>query len=194
MYTPDQAQEKSLASWYKEENPLRLEPRHPLIAMIEESGELMGCFKKHNFKPNWNWFERCECKHVEAHHLAKGCLVPGCSCRGFYPIILAELGDYSYYLRIVTYQQEVSFEMLCDAFEPFTASLEELLNDLVYRSARLHKKWLKFNTIDKMELQVIVFIFLTILERLEVSLETVLDLNHKKLNSEDTQHGWSAAR
>lgn len=194
MYTPDQAQVKALASWYKEGNPLHLEPRHPLIKLAGEAGEILDLYGKHEYKPSFNWLKKCECKHNELSHDYFGCLEPHCGCKKFYPIILSELGDYSYYLRIITYQQEISFEMLCDGYEGFTACLEELLNDLAYRSTKLHKMWLKIKKVNPYELQILTFIFLTILERLEVSLETVLDLNYKKLNSEETQHGWSAAR
>lgn len=192
MYTPDQAQAKALASWYKEENPLRLEPRHPLIALAGEAGELLDCFKKEEYKPNWSWWNCNKCKHTREEHLATE--DKKCDCSNYVPAVLSELGDWSYYLRIVTFQQEVSFEMLCDGYTPFTACLEELLNDLAYRSVKLHKMWLKTQKVNPYELQILTFIFLTILERLEVSLEEVLALNYKKLNSEETQHGWSAAR
>lgn len=189
MYTLDQAQEKALASWYKEGNELRLNPRHPLIKLAGEAGEILDLYGKHEYKPNFNWWncKHCKTKIAQNNHL-------GVFGHSYTPLVLDELGDYSYYLRIITYQQSISFEMLCDAFEPFSACLEELLNDLAYRSIKLHKMWLKTQKVNPSELQILTFIFLTILERLEVSLEEVLTLNYKKLNSEETQHGWSAAR
>lgn len=190
----DASQINALASWYTENNPLRLNPRHPLIKLAGESGELLDLFGKHEYKPGYDWMKKCECKHDENIHDSYGCAASHCDCVSFYPIVLSELGDCSYYLRILSFQQEVSFEILCKDFEPFTASPEELLNDLAYRSVKLHKKWLKFNTISKIELQIITFIFLSILYRLDVSLETILNLNYKKLNSEASQHGWSKAR
>lgn len=191
---PDKSQQNALLSWYKEGNPLRLEPRHPLIKLAGEAGELLDLFGKHEYKPGYNWLEKCECKHNKNSHDYLGCLEKQCDCKFFYPIILSELGDCSYYLRIITWQQGVSFETLCQSFEPFTTTLEELLNDLAYRSVKLHKRWLKFQIIDKSELQILTFIFLSILHRLDVDLDTVLELNYKKLNSEETQHGWSQAR
>lgn len=193
MYTPDQAQEKALASWYKEGNELRLDPRHPLIKLAGEAGEILDLFGKHEYKPGFNWWNCKHCKATRIQHEANINSAKFCN-KGYTPLILDELGDFSYYLRIVTYQQEVSFEMLCEGFTPFTACLEELLNDLAYRSIKLHKMWLKTQKVNPYELQILTFIFLTILERLEVPLEEVLALNYKKLNSEDTQHGWSAAR
>lgn len=211
MYAPDQAQQKALASWYKENNPLRLEPRHPLIALAGEAGELLDCFKKEEYKPNWSWWNCAKCKHTKDEHnhtdeyyctglvtedkgYANGVEVFDCDCSNYVPIIIDELGDWSFYIRILTYQQSINFEMLCDGYTPFTACLEELLNDLAYRSVKLHKLWLKTQKVNPFELQILTFIFLTILERLEVSLEEILDLNYKKLNSEETQHGWGAAR
>lgn len=198
MYTPDQAQQKALASWYKENNPLRLNPRHPLIALAGEAGELLDCLKKEEYKPNWSWWN-CVCGHSEKEHMNKdndnSCVwFMHCPCQFYHPRIISELGDFSFYLRVITFQQEISFEMLCDGYTPFTTCLEELLNDLAYRSVKLHKLWLKTQKVNLSELQILTFIFLTILERLEVSLEEVLNLNYKKLNSEETQHGWSAAR
>lgn len=191
---PDSTQSQALQSWYKEGNELRMNPRHPLIKLAGEAGELLDLYGKHEYKPGFSWFERCECKHSKNSHDYLGCLETHCDCKLFYPVILSELGDWSFYMRIITWQQGVSFEMLCEGFEPFTTTLEELLNDLAYRSVKLHKRWLKFYVIDKGELQVLTFIFLTILKYLEVSLEDVLNLNYKKLNSEETQHGWSRAR
>lgn len=193
MYTPDQAQAKALASWYKENNPLRLELRHPLIKLAGEAGEILDLYGKHEYKPNFNWWN-CTCGHSKKEHLDidNSCVWFNCLCQLYHPKIVSELGDWSFYIRIVTFQQEVSFEMLCDGYTPFTACLEELLNDLAYRSIKLHKLWLKTQKVSPYELQILTFIFLTILERLEVSLEEVLDLNYKKLNSEETQHGWSS--
>lgn len=188
-FLPDQAQVKSLASWYKEGNPLRLESRHPLIKLAGEAGEILDAYGKEEYKPNWSWWTCSTCGCSKRQHEDSPY-----ACKNYFPKIISELGDYSYYLRIITFQQGVSFEMLCDGYTPFTACLEELLNDLAYRSTKLHKMWLKTKKVNPYELQILTFIFLTILERLEVSLEEVLNLNYKKLNSENTQHGWSSAR
>lgn len=165
-FQPCKAEKMALDSWYFPDNLLYLNPHHPLLGLAGETGEVLNLYKKHLYKPNFIWDDK----------------------------IIEEIADCSYYLRIICFQQGVSFEMLCDGYTPFTACLEELLNDLAYRSIKLHKMWLKTQKVNPSELQILTFIFLTILERLEVSLEEVLDLNYKKLNSEETQHGWSAAR
>ena len=56
----DKATELSLTTWYPEDHPLHKDLKHPLLGLAEETGELLGLYKKHERKPEFDWWQ---CKH-----------------------------------------------------------------------------------------------------------------------------------
>ena len=172
-YHPDKSQEWALLTWYKEDNPLHKDARHPAIGLAGEAGELLNLYKKSEYKPGYN-FDKNE--------------------------FLLELSDYSYYLRILAYQKEVSFEELCKPYSEVNnklfysnVDLLELLSDLYSVSGKVLSRYLETNNIWTGKLTDCALYFLAILDNLDIKLQTVLDLNYKKLNSEPSNHGWHNA-
>ena len=110
-FTPDQSQLNALATWYDKSNPLHLDPRHPVIKLAGEAGEILDLYGKHEYKPGFDWWNCKHCGQIE------NCGKLNNSCPGYIPLILDELGDYSYYLRILAYQKEMTFEDIGKPYE-----------------------------------------------------------------------------
>lgn len=198
-FTPDDSQLKALESWYQDDNPLYKEARHPVIKLAGEAGEILDLYGKHEYKPDFDWW-RCKIcrfmpedkKRSDVDYFAYTCM----NGKTHTPLVLDELGDYSYYLRILCWQKEVSFEHLCTQFDWNEFAEQDLLECLsllsVYSSGIL--QGFVEETVPLNYLHTCAFYFLAILSKLNVTLKQVLDLNYKKLNSEATKHGWQAAR
>ena len=196
-YQPDQSQLNALATWYPTDSPLHLDPRHPAIKLAGEAGEILDCFGKHEYKPNFDWMQ---CKNCSKIHPSTP---PGWAnmCPEYTPLIMDELGDYSYYLRILAYQKGISFEELCKPYSEVNNKLWysnddllELLSDLYSTSGKVLSSYLETNNIWTGKLTDCALYFLAILDNLDIKLQNVLDLNYKKLNSEPSNHGWRSAK
>ena len=192
-YQPDQSQLNALATWYPTDSPLHLDPRHPAIKLAGEAGEILDCFGKHEYKPNFDWMQ---CKNCSKIHPSTP---PGWAnmCPEYTPLIMDELGDYLYYLRILAYQNGVSFEAICQDFDLDLwqkCDMLCLLSALNIQSARLLDEFKERDKIDRWYLFDSIQIFLAILSKLDTTLDVVLDLNYKKLNSEPSNHGWHSAK
>ena len=117
------------------------------------------------------------------------------NCPGYTPLILDELGDYSYYLRILAYQKGVSFEELCECGYIPGYKLDMLLAMLNEHSAKALRDYIEIGMKPpRTILEFLSRLFLSVLVGLDTTLQTVLDLNYKKLNSEPSNHGWRSAR
>lgn len=197
-FQPDESQLNCLKTWYPIDNPLHLDPRHAVIKLAGEAGEILDLYGKHEYKPNFDWMNCKHCgkgKHESfCHHYAPMLF--------YTPLILDELGDYSYYLRILAYQKGVSFEELCEGYrndwideakeeKDFTLAL---LNELLRDSQLMLEKYLFDNLISIVDLRDCAYDLLAILSKLDTTLNQVLELNYKKLNSEPTNHGWKNAK
>lgn len=197
-FQPDESQLNALKTWYPIDSPLHLDPRHAVIKLAGEAGEILDLYGKHEYKPNFSWWN---CKHCgeneEWHSKNNGWCYPwnviGKENTVFTCRILDELGDYSYYLRILAYQKEVSFLYLCNEYRPSDFTIEDYLDDLNYHSAKLFRTWKTFGEIKEDRLRTLCNTFISILFTLDTTLEQVLVLNYKKLNSEPTNHGWNNA-
>lgn len=185
-FQPDKYQEKCMPTWYDKNNPLYLDPRHPLIALAGEAGELLNLLKKHEYKPGFDWWNCKHCGMTKDYHTRFMC------DKGYTPLVLDEFGDYSYYLRILMWQSRLSFEQATRDYKPtdFSHSLERYLCDLNLHSAKQYDYWLRSGKISKGRYQRIVFAFMAILSKLDCTLDNLTELNYTKLNSEPTNHGW----
>lgn len=201
MFQPNEWQRKALLTWYKEDNPLHLDPRHPCIKLAGEAGEILDLYGKNEYKPGFSWWNCKGCGHKPFDN-PQNILEEGCLCLsrdgGYTPLILDELGDYSYYLRILAYQKQVTFEELCKDFEKYreyySSDLLNLLSGLLNMSSDVLSEFVHDEVFELGHLQYCAWYFLAILHKLEIPLEQVLELNYRKLNSEPTAHGWKNAR
>lgn len=206
MFQPDKSQMDALKTWYDKSSPLHLDPRHPCIKLAGEAGEILDLYGKEEYKPNFSWWD---CKHCgwnrEGHNdETLSCRIkveflglPKC----YTPLILDELGDYSYYLRILAYQKQVTFEELCRGIDNavanrmyyFCGDLLYSLSQLSYVSSELLVEFTRIGRIQLGDLKDCAYFFLAVLDKLNTPLSQVLDLDYKKLNSEETAHGWKDA-
>ena len=199
-FNPDQSQLNALKTWNDKGDSIR----HAVLGLTGEAGELIELFKKHEYKPGFSWWSCKVCgKSIDNRakslnsesiiysakyfHTTNGCL-------NYTPLILDELGDYSYYLRILAYQKEVSFEELCKIEWEYDGDMLWLLGQLASDSTYLLTEWIEHKGISKDILYFCTRNFLAILSKLDTTLDVVLDLNYKKLNSEPSNHGWRSAK
>lgn len=189
-FTPDESQLKALKTWYPESHELHLNPRHPCIKLAGEAGELLDLYGKEEYKPGFSWWDCAKCNTFKRAH-DEGYQ----ACKGEYtPKVLDETGDYSYYLRILTYQKEVSFDMPWNKLALNTEdNLDFILARLNNKSANIYMGYLTGGYIFENDLKVAIFWFKALLHKLDCSLENLLELNYRKLNSEETNHGWKDA-
>lgn len=211
MFQPDEWQQKALLTWYSVDNPLHLDPRHPCIKLAGEAGEILDLYGKHEYKPNFSWWNCKRCKRSKEYHMEQ---YSGkffhkhndghnyyCTANEFIPLILDELGDYSYYLRILAYQKGVTFEDLCKGIDDtvankmyyFCGDLLYSLSQLSYVSSEMLLEYTRIGRIQIGDLKDCVYFFLAILDKLDTPLEQVLELNYKKLNLSEDAHGWKYA-
>ena len=200
-FNPDQSQLNALKTWNDKGDSIR----HAVLGLTGEAGELIELFKKHEYKPGFSWWSCKVCgKSIDNRakslnsesiiysakyfHTTNGCL-------NYTPLILDELGDYSYYLRILAYQKGVSFEELCKHGYIPGYELDMLLAMLNEQSGKALREYVELGVAPgKTILEYLSRIFLSVLVKLDTALQAVLDLNYKKLNSEATNHGWRNAK
>lgn len=184
----DKYQEKALASWYKEGHPLRLELRHPLIKLAGEAGELLDLYGKNEYKPNFNWWNCKYCKKTVDDHIPTNNPI----CNNYTPLVLDELGDWWYYLRIVMWQQQIDIPKPDGVLK--VNDLTICLSKLSMLSSSILDHWLEYKRVDYYDLINLFHWFIYILNHIDYTIDDLTDLNYKKLNSEPTQHGWAKAR
>lgn len=203
-FMPDESQMDALKTWYPIDHPLHFDPRHPCIKLAGEAGEILDLYGKEEYKPNFSWWKCKHCGESKEWHsqFSYNWCHPFLDKNGkppfsYTPLILDELGDYSYYLRILAYQKQVTFEDLCKDFIAKKWKDKQLLLLLSWmndESATLLTSYAEFGSEPtEKRLRYITHHFLAILQILNVSLSQVLDLNYKKLNSNEDAHGWKSA-
>ena len=72
-------------------------------------------------------------------------------------------------------------------------NLDFILARLNNKSAGIYMGYLIEEYIFENDLKTAIFWFKAILHKLDCSLENLLELNYRKLNSEETNHGWKYA-
>ncbi len=192
-FEPDESQRQVLLTWYSIDNPLHFEAKHPCLGLAGEAGELLNLLKKNEYKPNFSWWDCSTCGCSEYQH--EGEKSPY-ACKSYFPKVFSELGDISFHLRILAYIKQLSFEELCEGFKVEFWQDKELVVILSWinnESARILESYLLNGYLINPRLRDITWWFLAILHKLDCSLSHLLDLNYKKLNSEETNHGWKDA-
>lgn len=189
-FQADEYQAKCMSTWYDKDDPLYLDPRHPLIALAGEAGELLDLYKKHEYKPGFSWWNCKNCGKVHQNPVEGYLNI----CPDYTPLVLDELGDYWYYLRILTWQSHISLGPLVIGYTAadFSHSLEQYLCDLSLNSAKQFNYWLWSGKVSKGRYQRIIFVFMAILTYLNCDVDYLTDLNCAKLNNA-TAHGWRDA-
>lgn len=189
-YQPDDFQLKALATWYQPDDPRYLDPRHPLIKLAGEAGELLDLFGKHEYKPGFDWWD-CKCRWDKNHHMGTRQLCP--NREGIYtPLVLDEAGDWWYYARIVTWQQGISIAdwKPRQAANPYP--ILTCLSRINKMSALILDSFITSGQFDMNNLYIAYCWFCDLLTQLDTDLDKLTELNYTKLNSEPTAHGWKA--
>lgn len=202
--TPDKYQALALKTWYSPDDARYLDPRHPLIKLAGEAGELLDLYGKHEYKPGFDWWNCKHCGYGDASHSLDYKRCPVLSkvedaniLRGSYtPLVLDELGDWWYYLRIVTWQQGVSIEEWIKELqtvedESFNWDIFYCLSQMNQSSANVLMGYINFTSIAVNSYVWNGFVyFARLLPKLNTTLDHLTELNYAKLNSEATAHGW----
>jgi hypothetical protein len=178
---------KALQTWYKEDNPLHLNPLHPALGLAGESGELLDLYKKNEYKPGFSWWNCVNCGAGDGYHWAEN-KCPNMDS-SYTSLILDELGDYSYYLRILTYQAEI------DIPGPYLINtpILRILTRLNHLSGDILVNVVTNSNINNYAVRSTWKCFFNLCHSLQVETEQVFELNYRKLNTEG-MHGWESAR
>lgn len=196
MFQPDEWQQKSLLTWYSVDNPLHLDPRHPCIKLAGEAGEILDLYGKHEYKPGFDWWKCKYCGEDKKWHseLSYNYCHPfmGQSTYQYTPLILDELGDWWYYLRIISYIAQVPIKRIEGQSYPYYDILQILVL-MAQNSCVVLDDYLRTKKLDLSRLQVLYGCLTSLLGKLGCSIEQLTELNYKKLNSEETNHGWKSA-
>lgn len=186
-----EAIEKALKTWYPIDHPLRLDPRHPAIKLAGEAGEILDLYGKHEYKPSFDWWTCKKCGYTrDGYHLESGeCLAISLQQDFYTPLILDELGDLWYYLRILAYQTNTD---LTDKY-PSGDKMDKSLAWLNLAASQFHWDFVVENRVNSGRLQVVYHELLNILSLLNTTIDELTELNYIKLNSDPTNHGWKGA-
>lgn len=169
--------ELSLLTWYKPDNPLYRNPEHPTIKLAGEIGELLDLYGKHKYKPGFDWMVCKSCKNLDPKHFN----------HRFVPLVLDELGDIYYYLRILAWMFGIQLKV-SDKYSYGSPVLDSI--ETMYKKAgKVLDNNYSFDTLN-----VIYYHLVSILNSLNTTIEELTLLNYYKLNSDETNHGWKDAR
>ncbi len=180
----------ALKTWYKPDNPLYENPLHPTIKLAGEIGELMDLYGKHKYKPGFDWMNCKWCGNIALPHQNSEH-----DCWEYVPIVLDELGDIWYYLRIMAWIYNVEFEVKF-ILEPDEKQMFNSIKE-IYHFANIILGNLTSFAGELVIQKALINIFrhlIQILADLDCSLNELTELNYLKLNSDDTNHGWKNAQ
>lgn len=188
-FQPDSSQQKALKSWYSEGDPLYLDPRHPLIKLAGEAGELLDLYGKHEYKPGFSWLKCKYCNYDPDDDRFINLEITHTAFHDYTPLVLDELGDFWYYLRIICFINKIPTDRIKGQNYHFW-DISQLLGMMAQNSCVALNDYLFNAQFDLSRLHVIWGCFTTLLDRLDYSIDTLTDFNYNKLNSEPTAHGW----
>ena len=154
----------ALETWYLPDHPLYKDPFHPALGLAGEAGELIDLYKKEKFKISCSWWDR------------------GINSM---PLIIEELGDLTFYLRILLWQAEYKGQLNAGAF---SVDIGEKLIDVFLLSSAILEDYYNIGLLVRIYGNVHL-----ICSDLGTSIEKVMDLNYSKLKGGDN-HGWKKAR
>lgn len=202
----NKAIEKALLTWYPKDHPLHFVLRHPAIKLAGEAGEILDLYGKDQYKPGFDWWN---CKHCEKpiwDHLNNTCFSTtflgsygivrriikmfSIRLRPYTPMILDELGDLWYYLRILAYQNKIELKYY-SFYRTHSNTLEINLFNMYILAGEILNDMLANITSGQL-CQMFVYL-VDILQLLDSDIDQLTELNYIKLNSDDTNHGWKRA-
>lgn len=183
--------ELSLLTWYDSDHPLYKDPEHPTIKLAGEIGELLDLYAKDKFKPGFSWQDCKICGKSDTFHVSAEEMTGEVSC--YIPLVLDELGDIWYYLRILAWIygfdkprgiHVLRGEPLLFIRSMFNSANEIMYSIFYYKQDIWHIDWT--NTYVQL---------VSLLEHHTIgsTIEQLTELNYYKLNSEETNHGWKGA-
>lgn len=167
---------KALNTWYDYENYMHFTKINPLMGLVGEVGELVDYMKKSAFKPNFT-FDRLK--------------------------FADELGDFWYYFRILTYQANgkiSNFDKISKFGDDYYSGVTDCLAVMADEAATLLKSYTHNNSIrNDIVLSALNEIFLTIqflLNKINMTIEELTELNYIKLNGDGNTRGkeWAGAK
>jgi hypothetical protein len=181
--------ELALITWYAPNHPLHKDPKHPTLKLAGEIGELLDLYAKDKFKPGFDWMR---CKNCNTCHKLNAHLLGGeGNCIDYMPSVLSELSDIWYYLRILAWMYETGFteESMSwydtpDAIKNMYHHADNILNGGSHNHREYEICYRLQSIFDNL---------INLLEQLDFTLEELTELNYRKLNSEETNHGWKGA-
>ncbi len=180
--------DKALKTWYEPDNPLYCDPEHPTLKLAGKIGELLDLYAKHKYKPNFDWTDCKHCKRPGIEHNVEAQCNPAYSPDTIYTeMVLDELGDIWYYLRILAWMNDVSFShnRIANSKHPSLYYIKAMYS---YANNALQSGfgWEPILVGTHFHLTGILF-------NLDYTLDQLTELNYQKLNSEPTNHGWEGA-
>jgi hypothetical protein len=176
---------KALETWHNPDNPLYHGFRHPTLKLAGEIGELLDLYAKHKFKPRFDWMQ---CKYCGNFGLAHQ--DPESDCWEYVPLVLDELGDIWYYLRILAWinDSDITYDYShCD-------STQSLIIDMYSQANAVLQGIFGKDRFNVDRLKIIYGHSIKLLALLDTDIDELTELNYQKLNSEPTNHGWKDAR
>lgn len=180
--------ELALLTWYKPDNPLYRNPEHPIIKLAGEIGELLDLYGKHKYKPGFDWIVCKVCKCSKEQHFEEKSPY---ACKNYTPLVLDELGDIWYYLRILAWIYDLGLlPSSLNATTGYTIKMmyhhaDNILNGGYHENRNFEVMY---------RIQSIYDCLLELLEHLDTTIEELTLLNYYKLNSDETNHGWKDAK
>jgi hypothetical protein len=189
---------KALATWYKPDSPLYKNPEPATLGLAGEVGELVDLYKKHVYKPRFDWMNCKYCGISPGSPVGNFCQSgkPKETHLVHTPIVIDELGDIWYYLRILAWMKNTSLHPAMPSIR--SEEQRRVYHDLFCVTAMYkHAANLVFRLdplLVENDLQKIHFYLRIMLANLGYTIEKLTKLNYKKLNSESSNHGWKEAK
>ena len=196
--------ELALKTWYPVGHELHLDPLHPAMKLCGEAGEILDLIAKNMFKPGFSMWNCKYCKHAEEEHVNEyveinrelfNDVISLLACKSYTPLILDELGDLWYYIRILAYQVDKKLDNRVNVEHCTNWKIERVMQNIIEHSAYILDNVLHNDNqfIIGNNLQVVFDFYLGLLAKLNTDLDTITELNAKKLLGSSDYHGWKNA-
>jgi len=177
-FQSDESQQLALKTWYVLDHELHNDFNHPLMKLVGEIGEFIDGYAKGIYKPEF----------VEGYEFHRD-------------KALAELGDISYYLRILAYQCELTmgtlkaeWKVLVNGYSGYM-KVESILAEMSYAASQIYRVYRKYagygiSPVEDIQakLPVIFSGLLLILAEYDTTWDELILMNREKLK--DGKHGW----
>lgn len=167
-------------TWYYPDNPLYKNPEPAILGLCGEVAEIMECYKKNKYKPNYKWLNCKTCNNLDRKHYN----------HEFIPIVISECGDCWYYLRILAWMYD------CDFNYDFSYLKHDdflLIADMYNQANRVLQDFIE-GKIDTTRVRVIYGHLQTLVKLLGFNMEELTLINYHKLVLDENNHGWKDAR